>query len=249
MKTNDGKSMACGLRNGGDAAALLCSVTASALRPGGMRLTERGISCCSFGTNPRLLDVGCGAGLTVIHLRDKHRFNVLGLDVSSSMLGAGLAESHSFPFIRGHAQELPLRGSILDGIFCECVLTLLQDPGQALREFARVLCPGGHLVLSDLYDRRDEAASSGDHAVGTGCLKGIRTRSSAESIIAGAGLRQLVWEDHTQCLKELAAQLILNGISPDAYPASLGIAAVGSTTESNVPPVRPGYYLLVAKKT
>jgi SAM-dependent methyltransferase len=165
------------------------------------------------------------------------------------MLGAGLAERYSFPFVRGHAQELPLRDSILDGIFCECVLSILENPGLALREFARVLCPGGHLVLSDLYDRRDEAASSADHVVVAGCLKGIRTRSSAESIIAGAGLRQLVWEDHTQCLKELAAQLILNGISPDAYPASLGIAAVGRTTESHAPAVRPGYYLLVAKKT
>jgi arsenite methyltransferase len=186
--------------------ASLRAVTGTLLRPGGFRLTERGISFCEFSPSARIVDVGCGTGASVAYLREKSQFSLLGLDISEDLLREnGLAGE--IPLALARAEELPVFSGVCDGILCECVLSLLPEPQHALSEYARVLRPGGYLIMSDLYDRcpdNTEATCSGKSN------SPLRNRSALTSLMMAAGFELLVWEDHTKYLKELAAQLILS---------------------------------------
>jgi arsenite methyltransferase len=225
------------------------TVAGSAIRPGGMSLTRRAISFCRFGANPRLLDAGCGTGATVVFLRESFHFNAIALDISSSLIGTGTDKTGTFPFIQGDARQLPFCNAVMDGITCECVFSVLENPDLAIAEFARVLRPGGYLVLSDLYDRGGETDFPCNGTNGAECFKNLRPRAVTENMVAEAGFEPVIWEDHTVYLKQMAAQLILNGFSADELGESTGLPRTRSVLQSRSASVRPGYYLLIARKT
>jgi len=167
------------------------------------------------------------------------------LDTSEDLLREnGLAGE--IPLALARAEELPVFSGVCDGILCECVLSLLREPQQALAECARVLRPGGHLIMSDLYDRCQEDSKSTCSGKSNSPL---RNRSALESLVRAAGFELLVWEDHSKYLKELAAQLILSQDFPpdfcDFY-AACGLGNGGSSVRKTSS--CPGYFLLVAQK-
>jgi hypothetical protein len=67
--------------------------------------------------------------------------------------------------------------------------------------------------------------------------KGAASREQVEEWLSAHGFATLLWEDHTQLLKELAARLILAGGSLEGLCCTTKGAGQ-----------RPGYYLLVARK-
>ncbi len=212
----------------------LRAVTGPAIRPGGLELTGRAVEFCSFPAGARLLDVGCGSGVTVDFLRNRHGLEATGVDISSRLLREGKSHDATLPLIRGNAERLPHGDASFDGILCECVLSLVNDAEGALAEFHRVLRPGGRLILSDVYPREP----GGDRM--DGCLKGAVPFSVTRSMLDGTGFSILLWEDHTRYLKELAARLVLAGAEPAGF--------CGEYTKAGGGHRRPGYYLLVARK-
>jgi SAM-dependent methyltransferase len=182
------------------------------LRPGGTALTDRALAACALPPGARLLDVGCGTGATLEHLAGLG-YRAAGLDPSELLLERARRRNPRLELVRGRAERLPWPERSLDGVLCECVLSLLEQPGRALDEFRRVLRPGGHLVLSDLY-RRGAAGS------------GLAGRAELEDQLAARGFRLLLWEDHTRALQELAARMVL------ASPGSL--ATLGALVPSTV---------------
>ena len=208
-----------------------------ALRPGGLELTERALELCHFPTGAHLLDVGCGSGITVERLRDGYGFDVQGIDVSTDLIGEGLLRDPTLPLLRGTAEKLPHKDGSLDGVFCECVLSLLHDPVTALNEFYRVLRQGGKLIVSDLYLRRAPhvAGSSRDANQRS---RGIVSSKHIQKWLLAAGFNGIMlWEDHSRKLTELAAQIMLTHGTLECL-TGLCSAAQG----------KPGYYLLVTEK-
>ncbi|MDD2336909.1 MAG: class I SAM-dependent methyltransferase [Geobacteraceae bacterium] len=225
--------------------AALRSVTGSLLRPGGFRLTERGVSFCEFPHLARIIDVGCGTGASVAFLREKHNFKALGLDLSESLLREN-GQVGCYPLALARAEELPIPQGVCDGLLCECVLSLISEPEHALSEFARVLRSGGYLIMSDLYDRGREKLET---ACSGRSMSALRTRIEIESLVADAGFEGQVWEDHTKYLKELAAQMILShGFLTDFcdFFAASGPGCTGPSALMTFP--GPGYFLMVAQK-
>jgi len=225
--------------------ASLRAVTGSLLRPGGFHLTERGVSLCTLPRLARVVDVGCGTGASVAYLREKYQFKALGLDSSEERIRES-GRSGCFPLALAHAEELPLSHGVCDGILCECVLSLVMEPKRALSEFARVLRTDGYLIMSDLYDQCRETPVTNCSSEG---LSVLRNRSALESLVVAAGFDRLVWEDHSNLLKQLVAQLILSqGSLPDfcdLFAASCSGRA-GSSALMMSP--GPGYFLLIAQK-
>ena len=225
----------------------LRAVTGPAIRPGGLTLTGRAMDYCQFPPEARLLDVGCGSGATVQYLRNHYELDASGVDVSTRLLEEGKACDETLPLAHAGAENLPCGNATLDGILCECVLSLLNYPGRALLEFHRVLRPDGKLILSDIYlrgqrtgDREQLEENHLRQETVDGCLKGAMSARFTEMILSEAGFEVLLWEDHTPLLKELAARLVLANCSMDALCESI--------KEKNVAASRPGYYLLVARK-
>lgn len=97
----------------------------------------------------RVLDAGCGFqnGL-VVQYRD--RLWSFGIDVDL----ATVRSNHDLDAkALASCSEIPARSGSVDLIFCRDVLEHLPDPEGAIREFFRVLKPGGAVVLSTVNAR------------------------------------------------------------------------------------------------
>ncbi len=100
------------------------------------------------------LDAGCGTGSLSRWLAARG-CGVLGVDASHEMVGAANQSaqlqnySERIDFVRiTSVAHLALDDCSLDGVLCSSVLEYVPDPCACLTEFARVLKPGGLLLVS-----------------------------------------------------------------------------------------------------
>ena len=56
--------------------------SADIFRPGGLDLTRRLAECCAFSCQSKIVDIGCGTGVTVEYLRSRYNVNAVGVDLS-----------------------------------------------------------------------------------------------------------------------------------------------------------------------
>ena len=103
----------------------------------------------------RVLDVGCGPGDVLVALSSDvgPSGTAIGVDQSEAMLRvaqsrAGVAGSAA-EFRRGNAAALEFADDSFDACRAERVLQWLSDPAAAVAELARVVRPGGRMVLTD----------------------------------------------------------------------------------------------------
>ncbi len=94
-----------------------------------------------------LLDLGCGCGFATALLASSESRLVVGLDHDEFSLAQAMRAVPAARFVRGTAEELPVRG--LDAILVADVLYLLPAPRQeqVLHQCRAALRPGGTLVL------------------------------------------------------------------------------------------------------
>jgi SAM-dependent methyltransferase len=96
------------------------------------------------------LDAACGTGRLSRVLADRgHR--VVGVDSSPDMLARAREGMPDGEFLPGDLHRLPLPDNEVDLVLCALALTHVPDLEPVLAEFARVLRPGGHLVISDMH--------------------------------------------------------------------------------------------------
>jgi ubiquinone/menaquinone biosynthesis C-methylase UbiE len=94
------------------------------------------------------LDAACGTGRYAAHLAELgHR--VIGIDASPDMLTIAAGKVPDAAFHRAELTSIPLPDRSVDLIVCALALCHVPDLAPVFAEFARVLRPGGHLVLSD----------------------------------------------------------------------------------------------------
>lgn len=95
-----------------------------------------------IGPRARVLEAGCGTGRISIPLLERG-LDLVGCDLSSQML-LRFQEKHPSPrIVRADASLLPFSGAQFDAVLTVHVLHLIPVWRDALREFKRVLVPGG----------------------------------------------------------------------------------------------------------
>lgn len=96
----------------------------------------------------RVLDVGAGTGVSTLELGRSGAFAV-GLDLSLGMLRAGRKARPDVPLLAGDALRLPFRDETFDAVTISFALRNVVDVDGALKELARVVRPGGRLVICE----------------------------------------------------------------------------------------------------
>lgn len=226
----------------------LRQVTGDAVRPGGLNLTEHGLSLCKLLPGSRILDVACGSGVTVDRLK-AHGYRAFGLDASLLQLQPVKFTRPDLKLACGRGQFLPIASGGMDAVICECSLSVMERPHEVLGEFHRVLVQGGCLMLSDLYARNPQGAELLRDLPVQCCLKGALTQADLFDMLQNSGFDVVIWEDHAAALKDLSACLSLMYGSMEGFwsrsapnrvdPFEMQLAIARS---------KPGYYLLVAYK-
>jgi SAM-dependent methyltransferase len=108
------------------------------------------------GPGAVILDAGCGNGRHAVPLA-RAGYRVVALDSSGVLLAAARRAARTAPwphFVRGSYATLPFAPGAFDAVLClGTALGYLGDQGDraALREFRRVLAPGGRLVIETLH--------------------------------------------------------------------------------------------------
>jgi ubiquinone/menaquinone biosynthesis C-methylase UbiE len=94
------------------------------------------------------LDAACGTGRHAEYLALLGH-EVTGVDCSPQMLAVARAKVPGGDFREGNLHRLPVPDRHADVVVCALALTHVPDLAPVVAEFARVLRPGGHLVISD----------------------------------------------------------------------------------------------------
>lgn len=142
----------------------------------------------------RVLDAGCGDGLLVCALADRGA-HVVGLDADRRMLVAAAARTRRrgvrATLVEGRLERLPFADDVFDVVVAVTVLCFVSDASVAVREVARVLRPGGRLVIGELGRWNTWAARRRVRGwLGSPLWKTaqFRTAATLRSLIEDAGL-------------------------------------------------------------
>ena len=97
-----------------------------------------------------VLDAACGTGRHGLHLAQAgHR--VIGVDRSPAMLAKARVKLPQGDFREGDLTALPVETASVDAVVCALALVHLPELGLVMAEFARVLRPGGRVIVSDVH--------------------------------------------------------------------------------------------------
>jgi demethylmenaquinone methyltransferase/2-methoxy-6-polyprenyl-1,4-benzoquinol methylase len=114
------------------------------------RWRRRTRQCLELRPGQRVLDLAAGTAVSTEELRLSGAC-AIGCDFSLGMLQAGRTNRtrQSIPLVAGDAMRLPFRDGVFDAVTISFGLRNVAEPQGALREMARVVRPGGRLVVCE----------------------------------------------------------------------------------------------------
>jgi ubiquinone/menaquinone biosynthesis C-methylase UbiE/DNA-binding MarR family transcriptional regulator len=150
-------------------------------------------------TGETVVDLGSGAGIDALIAARKvgPQGSVIGVDMTPEMLAAArtnaeAAGAEQVDFREGRLEELPVDDASVDAVTSNCVINLVPDKSQVFSEIARVLRPGGRLVVSDIVlDGELPEAVRANVLAYVGCVAGAERREKYFGMLREAGLREI----------------------------------------------------------
>jgi len=121
---------------------------------------------------------------------------VTGVDATPRMVEAARAQTAGLRQVRvlqGDLAAVPLPAGCADAVISNCAINHARDKAAVYREIARLLSPGGRLVVSDVVSEAPLPESvRGDPAAWAACYGGAIPEAAYLDAIAAAGLVDLV---------------------------------------------------------
>lgn len=201
----------------------------SLCRPGGFQMTETLFSFIEPEKREEsltVIDAGCGSGAAMRYLREKYPFwKIHGIDPNppEQVMQEGKeplpASEEPLKILAGEAEQMPFPDTSADVVLMECSFSKTWDPSRALSEVLRVLKPGGWLLMSDMYARKEEITGQGQMSGVLGRLESYKTIFKR---LQDAGFAVLEMQDCSGELMQWIGQKIMDGGACELY-ANLGV--------------------------
>ena len=203
------------------------------------RLSELMFEAAAPGPRARVLDVGCGVGGPALWMAERFDGEVCGISISAR--GIALAQERAAAHALGHRLTFAVADALdnqqpdasFDVAWVMESSHLMRDKAQLLRECARVLRPGGAVVLCDLiFHRPFELNDLLRERAALKCLDRVFGRARIAPLaeyaqaIAGAGLELVQHLDlSSQTRGTLSAWQANLALHADRIDALIGPAA------------------------
>ena len=123
------------------------------LHVGGAPASIKLLKKAGLDADELVLDAGCGIGGSSRLMAQLFNCRVIGVDLAQKFIEAAgfLTQYTGFEsktrFKQGSILELDFADSTFDAVLCQHVLMNIEDKAVAVKEFFRVLKPGGKLIL------------------------------------------------------------------------------------------------------
>src|SRR5215217_525789 len=110
---------------------------------------SRAVDLAGVGPGSRVLDVACGTGDLALEAASRGA-SVVGLDFSSEMLRHAREKSADVEWVEGSALALPFGDDAFDAATVGFGARNFADLGRGVAEMARVVRPGGRVVVLEI---------------------------------------------------------------------------------------------------
>lgn len=147
-----------------------------------------------------VIDLGSGAGNDCFIARKLtgEGGKVIGIDFTTAMidkarLNAEKLALNNVEFRQGDIEQIPVTANIADVVVSNCVLNLVPNKQNVIKEIYRILKPGGHFSISDIV--LDGALPSKWKEVAelyAGCVSGAIQKQDYLNLIEAAGFKNIV---------------------------------------------------------
>jgi ubiquinone/menaquinone biosynthesis C-methylase UbiE len=134
------------------------------IMPGGIELTLEAERRLDIHPDNRLLSVACGTGELELYLAEKYGCSIEAIDIGEWAITrarekvASRGLEHLVRFEIGDGNSLKFGAAVFDVVFCSGALGAFYDSG--LKEFHRVLVPGGRAAIIEVIWRTERVPSS-----------------------------------------------------------------------------------------
>ena len=174
------------------------------------------VALAELAPGDTVVDLGSGAGmdLLVAAKRVGPAGRVIGVDMTDEMIERARANAARAGFDqvevrKGLVEDLPVEDATVDWVMSNCVLNLSPEKARAFAEIARVLKPGGRMLVSDIVVRDLPAWARESAQLYSGCVAGAISEAEYLGGLREAGLVDVeVRERHVYTAAEVKAMLL-----------------------------------------
>ena len=122
------------------------------------RFRQRSLARLSEQGSARVLISGAGTGLDFPFLNANHQYTALDLTAAMLKRSFTCAEALQMTWVQGDSMKLPFADQSFDVVVLHLIVAVVPQPERCLAEAARVLKPGGQILIFDKFLKPGERA-------------------------------------------------------------------------------------------
>jgi SAM-dependent methyltransferase len=145
-----------------------------------------------------VLDLGSGAGIDILLAARTvgPSGHVIGIDMTNEMIAKAeknIADSglSNVEVRKGIIEDLPVEASSVDWVISNCVINLSPEKDRVFAEIARVLKPGGRMLVSDIVVKDLPELVLQSQALYNSCIAGAISEEAYVEGLRNAGLEEV----------------------------------------------------------
>ena len=178
-------------------------------------------------TGDVVIDLGSGAGNDCFIARHEtgETGKVIGIDFTPAMIEKARANAetrgfHNVEFRQGDIENMPVSANIADVVVSNCVLNLVPNKNNVIKDIFRVLKPGGHFSISDvvLVGALPEGLAK-DAEMYAGCVSGAIQKTTYLELIEINGFEKITIQKEKAIV--IPEDILKNYLSPSEISSFL----------------------------